>query len=184
MAEQLWSDERIDIEALDALSYNGVMTFFRAKQLMGQVRDDYEAKHAAIADLLNSADSQLATNQDLLGKARAHIGEIEFEYAGLVSLAKQRLGHIAKLEQQVSSLQTALDAANQRIAELEAQLEWEPVNDLTLEDGRTVIVDSIALTIAEGDTAMDTLVWPEDGYEYNLCRRKEAGDETLQSASI
>lgn len=85
---------------------------------------------------------------------------------------------IAELEAQLANQYERIDGFVQLVRELETKLaeRWEPVNELALDDGRTVVADNIALTVAEGNTAMDTLVWPENGYEYNLCRRVREGD--------
>lgn len=49
---------------------------------------------------------------------------------------------------------------------------WMPVDFLVIDkdDNVRIFADEIAMTIGKGDTALDTIIWPEDGNKYALCR--------------
>jgi hypothetical protein len=53
----------------------------------------------------------------------------------------------------------------------EVARQWRPIDFIELSDGLEVHVDAIAMTIGRGDTALATHAWPENGYEYAICRR-------------
>ena len=46
---------------------------------------------------------------------------------------------------------------------------WHPV-DAILWDGKSLYADDLAVTIGEGDTALATFVWPQEG-DYAVCKR-------------
>lgn len=74
---QEWSDERIDKVALDALGDYGTMTFFSAKKIMRQVRDDMATTIATQAAQLAQVQADNERLQAELALAQEQLKNME-----------------------------------------------------------------------------------------------------------
>jgi hypothetical protein len=172
----LWSDEDIANDAKRASSNPTTQATIRSCLFF--MRFGYEAA----LERLTQANDELRDALDFAAQYRGNEGRSRplCKYRnGVFIEACQMHKDMDELMREVNRLRKQLGIApaypfideemvliNEEIAR-----QWRPIDFIELSDGLEVHVDTIAMTIGRGDTALATHAWPENGYEYVICRR-------------
>lgn len=148
MSEPKWTDERIVSEIRNAMSevvvYSTDLASFVVPQVLRVARDIYAE--------LNAANETIAEKDELIAKLEKELVEsVNLQRILMLDKLKKELDivtadrdmyrEIVFKENERDALKRELAEKQRYILQLEAQLEWEPLSKLTLEDGRTMIVD-------------------------------------------
>lgn len=75
------------------------------------------------------------------------------------------------MKQVRDDMQATIDQLRAELATLREATGWEPVDHVQLASGREVHSDNIGLSVGRDDKLHNMVIWPDDGYEYAVCRR-------------